>query len=89
MAYVASYSLYVLGWLLFGLAAFRARLYPRMAAAVLMIGALLILVPLPGTAVVFAFAVAWLGFTLFSGRDVSTERPSRVESNSAPTANTR
>jgi hypothetical protein len=88
-AYVASYSLYVLGWLLFGLAALGARVYPRVAAVVLMIGALLILVPLPGTAVVFAFAVAWLGFTLFSGRDVSTERPSRVESNTAPTANTR
>ncbi len=68
VAYVASYSLYVIGWLLFGLAALGARVYPSVAAVVLMIGALLILVPLPGTALVFAGAIAWLGFALFSGR---------------------
>ena len=86
---MASYSLYVLGWLLFGVATLRARLYPRVAAILLMVGALLILIPLPGTAVVFAVAMAWLGFTLFTGRGASAERPSRVKSNTAPTATTR
>ena len=38
-----------------------------MAAVVLMIGVLLILIPLPGTAVVFAVPIPWLGFALFSG----------------------
>jgi hypothetical protein len=89
VAYIASYSLYVLGWLLVGAAALRARFYPRVAAILLMIGALLILVPLPGTAVVFAVAIAWLGFTLFTGRGASTELPSRVKSDTAPTVTTR
>lgn len=89
VAYIVSYSVYVLGWLLFGVAALRARIYPRMAVVVLMIGALLILIPLPGTAVGFAVAVAWLGFVLFTGKDASTERPSRVKSNTAPTDTTR
>ena len=89
MAYIASYSLYVLGWLLVGVAALRARFYPRVAAILLMIGALLILVPLPGTAVVFAVAIAWLGLTLFTERGASTEWPSRVKSDTAPTATRR
>jgi hypothetical protein len=67
-AYIVSYSLYVLGWLLFGVATLRARLYPRIAAVLLMTGALLILIPLPGTAIVFAGAVTWLGYALFTGR---------------------
>ncbi len=89
VAYITSYSLYVLGWLLVGVAALRARFYPRVAAILLMIGALLILVPLPGTAVVFAVAIAWLGFTLFTERGASTEWPSRVKSDTAPTATRR
>jgi hypothetical protein len=79
VAYVASYSLYVLGWLLVGVATFRARFYPRIAAILLTIGALLILIPLPGTAIVFAVAIAWLGFTLLSEAGVSTDRLSRVK----------
>ena len=89
VAYILSYSLYVLGWLLFGVATLRARLYPRVAAILLMVGALLILIPLPGPAVVFAVAMAWLGFTLFTGRGTSAKRPSRVKSNTTPTAATR
>ena len=68
VAYIASYALYVLGWLLFGVATLRAQLYPRMAAILLTIGALLILIPVPGPPIVFAVGVAWLGFALFTGR---------------------
>ena len=69
VAYTVSYSLYVFSWLLFGIATLRSRLYPRVAAILLMIGVLLILIPLPGTAIVFAVAVAWLGFAPYIGRN--------------------
>ena len=75
MAYIVSYSVYVLGWLLFGMAVLRARLYPRVAAMLLMIGALLILIPVPGPPIVFAVAVAWLGFVLFTGRSEAAQQP--------------
>ena len=63
---------------MFGVAALRARVFPRAAAILLIVGAVVIFLPLPFTTVVFAVAVAWLGFALFSGRDASAERPSRV-----------
>jgi hypothetical protein len=66
------------GWLLFGVATLRARVYPRIAAIVLIIGAVLAMLPLPFTEVVLAVAVAWLGFALFTGREASIEQPSRV-----------
>jgi hypothetical protein len=66
------------GWLLFGVATLLARDYPRIAAIVLIIGAVLTILPLPITGVVHAVAVAWLGFALFTGREASIEQPSRV-----------
>ena len=69
---------FALGWLLFGVGTLRARVFPRAAAILLIVGAAVIVLPLPFTTVVFAVAVAWLGFALFSGRDTSVERPSRV-----------
>lgn len=65
---VMTFSLFALGWLLFGVATFRARIYPRWAALLLMIGAVLIIFPLPVPSVVFDVAVAWLGLTLLRGR---------------------
>ncbi len=66
------------GWLLFGIATLRARIFPRAAAILLLIGAVIAVLPLPFTVIVFAIAVAWLGFALFTGRQASTEQPSRV-----------
>ncbi len=73
-----SFSLFALGWLLFGVATFRARVHPRWAAVLLMIGAVLILLPLPIASVVFDVAVAWLGLALLAGRGTSTEWSQRV-----------
>src|SRR3712207_8799484 len=61
-----------LGWLLFGVASLRARVYPRVAAIVLMIGAVLSILPVPLTGLVISVAVAWLGFVLFTGDRKST-----------------
>ncbi len=65
---VMTFFLFALGWLLFGVATFKARIYPRWAALLLMIGAVLIIFPLPVPSVVFDVAVAWLGLTLLTGR---------------------
>jgi hypothetical protein len=76
-----------LGWALFGIACLQARVYPRVGAIVLIIGALLtavfialLLGNLSGilgylavaASIIFYIAVAWLGFSLFAGR--STRR---------------
>jgi hypothetical protein len=59
---------FVLGWVLLGIAMLRGRVYPRAAAALLIIGALILLLPLPLNDIIFAVAVAWLGYMLFTGR---------------------
>lgn len=76
--FMLSFVLFGLGWLLFGIAAYRARVYPRVALILLMVGAVLLILPLPFVGLVFAVAVAWLGFVILSGRDAPAEQPSRV-----------
>ena len=67
-----------LGWLLFGIATLRARVYPRVAAIVLIVGAVIGGLPIPLTEIVLNVAVAWLGFVLFTGRGEAAQQPSRV-----------
>lgn len=50
-----------LGWAIFGIATFRAKVYPRIAAIVLTVGALLTFAPLPATTLLLDLAVIWLG----------------------------
>ncbi len=59
---------FVLGWVLFGVATLRARVYPRASAMLLIAGALILLLPLPLGGIVFAGALAWMGYVLFTGR---------------------
>ncbi len=73
--------LFSLGWLLFGVVTLRAGRYPREAAWLLIIGAVINLIPRPGTEIVLAAAVAWLGFDLFSGISrTDTRAPRRTRS---------
>ena len=73
--------LFSLGWLLFGVVTLRAGRYPREAAWLLIIGAVINLIPRPGTEIVLAAAVVWLGFDLFSGRSYTgTRAPRRTRS---------
>jgi hypothetical protein len=53
-----------LAWLPFALSTLRAGVYPRGAAWLLVVGALVALVPLPYVNVPFDVAVAWLGIAL-------------------------
>ena len=67
--------MYILGPLLFGIATFRARVLPRWAGALLVLGAVLVpvgaLVPpeyQPKIMIPVGLAMAWLGYALFSER---------------------
>jgi hypothetical protein len=73
-----SFITFSLGWLLFAIGTLRARVFPRAAAILLIVGAVFVFLPLLFTTVVFAVAVAWLGFALFTGGEASAEQPSRV-----------
>lgn len=57
-----------LGWTIFGIATYRAQVFPRWLAAALVVGALLLLAPVQGSPVVFQLAVASMGVLLFTRR---------------------
>jgi hypothetical protein len=77
LAFGFMFSIIVFGlsWALFGVAMLRARVYPRFAAILLIIGALIVIAPLPATGLVIEAALIWLGLTsLREGRAPSTGR---------------
>ena len=76
--FILSFITFALGWLLFAVGTLRARVFPRAAAILLIVGAVVVVLPLPFTTIVFAVALAWLGLALFMGREASAEQPSRV-----------
>ncbi len=76
--FILVFLLGALGWILFGVATLRARVYPRWAAVLLIVGGLIAFVPIPMSGIVFSVAIAWLGFILFTGRDVSVGEPGQV-----------
>ncbi len=56
--FVLSFMLSALGWVLFGVSMLRARVYPRIAAGLLIIGALIpIFVTVPGSALILGVAL--------------------------------
>jgi hypothetical protein len=55
---------FVLGCILMGVAMLRANVYSTVAAAFFIVGALILLLPLPLDDVIFGGALAWLGYTL-------------------------
>ncbi len=79
-AFPLSFAIFAVGWLLFGIATMRAGVYPRVAAILLIVGAVLTFVSFlfPASAVVLGIGVAWLGFALFTGGSAPAEQPSRV-----------
>ena len=74
MGFMLSGIAVAVGWVLFGVATLRARVFPRKAAIVLIVGALLTVLPLPATTLVIDVALAWLGLTLLSGQRASAGR---------------
>lgn len=63
--FLLNYGLETLGWLLFGVATFRGRVFPRPAAALLTIGVLLPVVGPSWSFVVWNAAVIWLGLVIW------------------------
>lgn len=65
--FILPFMLSALGWVLFGVSMLRARIYPRLAAGLLIAGAVIpIVLTLPGSALILGVALTWLGYTLWS-----------------------
>lgn len=66
----ATFGLFALGWTVFGIATFRARVFPRPAAALLIVGGVIgILALTTPYQVPLALAVGWMGYSLSHGRE--------------------
>ena len=76
--FYVSLLIYAVGWLLFGVASLKARVYPRAPIIALIIGAALGLFGAPLSGLVIDEAFIWVGFSLFSGRAASVGRTPRV-----------
>src|SRR4051794_30410692 len=59
--YMMDVGVYILGWVLLGIATFRAHVYPRALAILLVIGAPVLLVHIPGSSLPLYIAFAWMG----------------------------
>jgi hypothetical protein len=68
---IPTFAIFAVGWLLLGIATLRGRVFPRWAAILLIVGAVLSFLPLAVSGIVLAVAVAWLGLHLFTGRDAA------------------
>jgi hypothetical protein len=75
---VLSLGLLVIGWLVFAVSTLRARIYPRTAAVLLLIGIVVGAIPLPLTTIVFGVALAWMGVFLLTRIGAATGQSSRV-----------
>ncbi len=75
--FLLSFLLFGVGWLLFGVATLRTRIFPRGAVILLIVGAVISILPLPSRALILEIAAAWLGFALL-GRGASDQQSSRV-----------
>jgi len=82
LGFISSYTLAGLGVILFGVATIRARVFPPVAAVLLIIGVVPVavwhFVPLPLPDVLLGVAVAWLGLALFRGGAKELSKPRRV-----------
>jgi hypothetical protein len=76
--FVLSFLLFGVGWILFGVATLRTRLFRQWAVILLIVGALISIVPLPSRTLIVEIAAGYLGFTLLTGRSASERQPSRV-----------
>jgi hypothetical protein len=72
--FVLSYAVLALGWILFGLAALRAAVFPRWAALLIVAGAAIAFLPLPSRTLILAIAVGLLGVRLLRGTATTVER---------------
>lgn len=62
--FMLSYTTMAIGWLLFGIATLRTRVFPRWTVVLLIVGAIVTLLPLPSRTLLLGIAVACLGYVL-------------------------
>ena len=62
--FVLSYLVMGVGWLLFGIATLRTRVFPRWTVILLIVGAIVTVLPLPSRTLLLGIAVACLGYVL-------------------------
>jgi hypothetical protein len=78
----ATFGLFAVGWTVFGIATFRARVFPRPAAVLLIIGGMVgILALTTPYQVPLAIAVGWIGYSLIQSerRETGVPAPLRHE----------
>lgn len=73
-----TFTVFPVGWMLFSVATLRARVYPRTAAILLIIGTVITFVPVPLSTIALNVAVAWLGLSLLRMESVPTAQPARA-----------
>lgn len=61
--FLLSFLILGVGWVVFGVATLRTRVFPRWAVILLIIAAVLAILPFPSRALVLEVAAACLGFT--------------------------
>ena len=66
--FLISYAALALGWVAFGVATLRTRVFPRWAALLLIVGGALAILPMPSRTLVLALALALLGIQLLRPR---------------------
>lgn len=62
--FMLSYVVMAAGWLLFGIASLRTRVFPRWMVVLLIVGAVVAIVPMPSRTLLLGIAVACLGVAL-------------------------
>jgi hypothetical protein len=73
-ALLLSFILFSLGWLIFGVASLRARVYPILASVLLIVGAVIgyliellpFQIPIPVDTLLMAIAIAWMGWIVWT-----------------------
>ncbi len=73
--FLLSFLLFGVGWLLFGVATLRTRVFPRWAVILLIAGAVISILPVPFRALILEIAVACLGFTLLTEKGANQQPP--------------
>lgn len=76
--FMMSFLAVAVGWALFGAAMFKARVFSRVAAVVLTVGALITFAPFPATTLLFDVALIWVGYSLYSERKAEAMSPEVV-----------
>jgi hypothetical protein len=72
--FVLSYAILAVGWILFGLAALRAGLFPRWASLLVVAGAAIAFLPLPSRTLVLTLAVGVIGLRLLRSHGTADRR---------------